>query len=226
MSWLPGATVGPEADTGNCSDAGSSPHHDCSETTTQNAHWGMRWNHIGMIPSFVGPATLSHSVLNLSWILLLILFWCIVFGSLELCWSTRLFQGLCAAVKSLDKLWCFPVVNWFCPVRKYENVMLSMSLKGVKFYHGGKRKLIQLTCDTQDITRSLCNRDVSIRMDRPPCGWHATLIPFLCRQFGSSVTDGTKWTMSGTTACMPVLCFTFCLISWRWWQVECLFQLS
>ena len=38
MSWLPGATVGPEADTGHCSDAGGSPHHDCSETTTQNAH--------------------------------------------------------------------------------------------------------------------------------------------------------------------------------------------
>jgi len=112
MSWLPGATVGPEADTGHCSDAGGSPHHDCSETTTQNAHWGMKWNHIGMIPSFVGPATLYLILYwTLSWILLLILFWCIVFESLELCWSTRLFQGLCAAVKSLDKLWHFPVVK-------------------------------------------------------------------------------------------------------------------
>ena len=48
---------------------------------------------------------------QLFWILLLILFWCIVFGSLELCWSTSLFQGLCADVTSLDKLWCFPVVK-------------------------------------------------------------------------------------------------------------------
>lgn len=38
VSWLPGATVGPETYAGYRSDAGSSSHHHCSETTSQNAH--------------------------------------------------------------------------------------------------------------------------------------------------------------------------------------------